>query len=116
MPFGAPRGGDSGRHRRALLAKLYGRKNVRRDPVRYQVTNPSREAARWQTAADRARAEAERLRALPPAEAARQITAKRFEVEAARQAAAERARRLRTTPQEPAASRDAGRDGPELGR
>lgn len=61
-------------------------------------------------------AEAERLRALPPAEGARQITAKRAAAETARQAAAERARYLRTTPQEPAASRDPGRDGPELGR
>ncbi|MDN6024976.1 MobF family relaxase [Bifidobacterium mongoliense] len=103
------------RDRRALLAKLYGRDNVRRNPVRYQVTNPSREAARWQTTADKARAEAERLRTLPPAEAARQITAKQAAAEAARQTAAERAQRLRTTPQEPASTRDRGRDGPDLG-
>lgn len=103
------------RERLALLAKLHGRENVRRDPIRYQLSNPRREAARWRTAADNARQEAARLRALPLDQAARQIAGKRAEAEAARQVAAERARRLHTTPQEPATTRDRGRDDPELG-
>lgn len=88
---------------------------MRRDPIRYQLTNPHRETARWQTSADQARAEAARLRALPPDQGARQIAAKRAAAEAARQAEAERARRLRTMPQEPAATRDPRHDGPALG-
>ncbi|MGH7919854.1 MAG: hypothetical protein ACREQM_07915 [Candidatus Dormibacteraceae bacterium] len=67
--------GRQQRERLALLSRLCGRENVWRDPVRYQVTNSSREVRRWQAAADRAGAEADRLRALAPAEAARQITA-----------------------------------------
>lgn len=73
-------------------------------------------AARWQTSADNARQEAARLRALPPDRAARQITEKRAAAETAQRATTERARRLRTTPQEPATIRDPGRDGPDLGR
>jgi rRNA-processing protein FCF1 len=104
------------RERLALLARLHGPESVRRDPIRYQLSDPHRETARWQTTAEQARQEAARLRALPPNEAARQIAAKRAEAEAARQAAAERARRLRTTPEEPTAARDPRRDSPELGR
>jgi hypothetical protein len=103
------------RERLALLARLHGLEKVRRDPIRYQLTDPHRETARWQTTANTARADAARLQALPPDEAARQITAKRAEAEAARQAAAERARRLRTTPEEQTATRDPRRDGPSLG-
>lgn len=103
------------RERLALLARLHGPENVRRDPVRYQLSDSHREIARWQATADQARAEAVRLRALPPDHAARQITAKRAEAEAARQVAAERARRLRTTPEQPATARDPRRYGPELG-
>ena len=103
------------RERLALLAKLHGPENVRRDPIRYQLSNPHRETARWQTTADQARAEAARLRALPPQEAARQIAAKRAADETARQVAAERARRLRTGPGEPATTPDPRRDGPEIG-
>lgn len=102
------------RERLALLARLHGPENVRRDPIRYQLTDPHRETTRWQTTADSARQEAARLRALSPDQAARQITAKRAADEAGRQAAAERARRVRTTPQEPAATRDPRRDGPGL--
>ena len=103
------------RERLALLARLHGPENVRRDPIRYQLSEPHRETARWQAAADQARAEAARLRALPPDQAARQITTKRAEAETARQAEAERARRLRTGPEEPAAARDPRRDGPDPG-
>jgi hypothetical protein len=74
------------RDRLVLLSRLYGRENMRRDPVRYQITNPNREARRWQTAADKARAEADRLRALAPAEAARQITARQAAAHAGQQA------------------------------
>lgn len=103
------------RERLALLARLHGPERVRRDPIRYQLIDPHRETARWKTTADQARQEAARLRALPPDQAARQITAKRAEIEAARQAEAERVRRLRTTPEQPAVTRKPRRDGPELG-
>jgi hypothetical protein len=104
------------RERLALLSKLHGPERVRRDPIRYQLTDPHREVARWQATADHAREEAARLRVLPPDQAARQITTQRAAVEAAQQVAAERARRLRTKPEEPAAARDPGRDSPDLGR
>lgn len=94
---------------------MHGPENVRRDTIRYQLTDPHRETARWQATADQARTEAARFRALPPDQAARQIIAKRAAAETTRQAGAERARRLHTTPEEPAPARDPRRDGPDLG-
>ena len=67
-------------------------------------------------AAHHARAQAARFRALPPAEAARQITAQRAAAETARQAAAEQATRLRTEPEHRTTSRDPRSDTPRLGR
>lgn len=100
----------------SAAARLHGPDRVRRYPIRYQLTDPRREVARWQTTADNARQEAARLRALPPQEAARQITEKRATDEAAQQVAAERVRRLRTGPKQPATALDPRLDGPQLGR
>ncbi|AYY13851.1 TrwC relaxase [Actinobacteria bacterium YIM 96077] len=99
------------RERLALLTRLYGPEKVRRDPTRCELTDAHREVRHWQATADQARAEAARLRALPPQEAAQQITQKRA-VAAARQATAERARQLRTASEPPSTSRS----GPHRGR
>lgn len=72
--------------RRALLGKLYGAEQVRRDPIRYRFARPRREAQEWARIAEEASAEIAALRALPPEQAAIQIEVKRAVAEAAREA------------------------------
>ncbi|MCH6470398.1 MobF family relaxase [Sinomonas terrae] len=61
--------------RRTLLAKLYGPEQVRRDPVRYELTNARSKAAKWTTTAEQARDQIAALRALPPDQAAARVQA-----------------------------------------
>lgn len=101
--------------RRALLGKLYGAERVRRDPARYELTSPEREAQSWARTAENTRAEIAELRALPPEQAAALIEVKRAAAEATKQAAADRARRLRIE-QRDATRSDPHRETPGLGR
>jgi hypothetical protein len=86
--------------RRVLLGEVYGEKNLAADPVRWEVAHPAQEAEKWQHAVRQARAQAERLRALTPAEATAtaHIDAQQAERQAQQQAQeraqAERIRRL----------------------
>ncbi len=72
--------------RRALLGRLYGAEQVRRDPIRFKFARPRREAQEWVRIAEEASAEIAALRALPSEQAATQIEVKRAVVEAAREA------------------------------
>lgn len=102
--------------RRALLADIFGVETVRRDPLRYELAHPDREAAQAASTAAKARREATRLRELPVQEAAARIEAQREAAEQARLAREERARKLGN----PDDSVDHGRtsphrDGPTFG-
>lgn len=105
--------------RRALFDKLYGAERVRRDPVRYELFNPGREARKWEKVAADARTDTAALRALPPEQAARRIKAQRTAAkqaaEAAKITAEQRARRLHDESWSTGRSRSVPyRDGPHL--
>lgn len=85
------------RHRRdrlALLARLHGADNVRRDPDRYLRTSPRRQAAKWRASTEEARAEAAELRCPPRDQAVDLIEIKRAATEARATALGERQRQL----------------------
>ena len=82
------------RERRSLLTDIFGAERVRRDPLRYELTDPDREAAQATGTAEKARREAARLRELPVQEAAARIEAQREAAEQARLAREARARTL----------------------
>ncbi|TAM71387.1 MAG: TrwC relaxase [Microbacteriaceae bacterium] len=103
------------RERLRLLADLYGTEQVRRDPAGYQLLKPAAQAAKARTIAQQTRTEAAQLRALSPAEAARQITRQRAAVEAARRAAAEHARPFHIPANEPDYAHRPDRNGQTLG-
>ena len=101
--------------RRTLLADVFGAEAVRRDPLRYELTHPNREAARAASTAAKARREAARLRELPVQEAAARIEAQRAAAEQARLAHEERARKLNSLSHSPLDHGTPHRDGPSLG-
>ena len=97
--------------RLAAFGRVFGAEQVFRNRTAYLSTNPAQRAASAAQAATRARAEAELLRSLTPAEAVARIEQTRA-VEAARRAEQERASRYdyrhehRSTPRQ---------DGPARG-
>ncbi|WP_449282953.1 MobF family relaxase [Leucobacter sp.] len=101
--------------RRGLLADILGAELVRRDPLRYELTHPDREAAQAANTAAKARREAARLRELPVQEAAARIKAQREAAEQARLAREERARKLSSPSRGPLDHSTPHRDGPSLG-
>lgn len=80
--------------RMALLVSEYGPEQARRDQLGMRTTNPHRAARDTHAKAATTRAEADELRSLPLADAAKRIEAKRAEQEHLRQQAAERAQQL----------------------
>jgi len=97
-----------------LLAHELGAERVRRDPIRTRFIRPEREARNARAQAAAVRKEAEKLRALTPAEAAALIETKRAAVEQARQLAADRERRLRSSLDRTNPHVQPNRDGPSL--
>lgn len=80
--------------RRTLLADIFGAEVVRRDPLRYELTHPGREAAQAANTAAKACRETARLRELPEQDAAARNEAQREATEQARLAREARARML----------------------
>ncbi|MFV0373072.1 MAG: hypothetical protein ACK5KK_03120 [Microbacterium sp.] len=108
--------------RRALLGKLYGAERVRRNPLRYELTRPEREAQQWARSAQGMRAEIAELQSLPLEQAAARIRQQRVEAAAVHreqeQALAARADQMRESfAQREAERRRSGpqRSGPSLG-
>lgn len=98
-----------------LLVSELGTDEARRDQFGMHTVNPHRNAHDAQTRAAAARAEADELRSLPIADAARRIEAKHAEREHARQRAAERARQLRDPFEHNPHRDDLRREGPTHG-
>ncbi|WP_424806518.1 MobF family relaxase [Rhodococcus sp. 27YEA15] len=108
------RGTTSRRHKQerfALLARELGAEQARGDQFGMRTNNPQRAARESSARAALVRAEADELRSLPVADAARRVEARRAEQEQLRQQAAQRARQL--DPFERGTRRhDPGHDGP----
>nr|WP_279543751.1 AAA family ATPase [Leucobacter ruminantium] len=103
------------RERLTLLAQELGAERVRRDPIRARFIRPEREARDAHAQATETHREVERLRALPPREAAALIEAKRAAAEQARELVADRVRRLRGATNREPSSAQSRRDDPGLG-
>ena len=98
--------------RMALLVSEYGTEHVRANQLGMRAINPHRNAHDARGRATLIRAEADELRGLPVAEAARSIEATRAEQEQARQQAAQRERQLHDPLERGARRPESGRDGP----
>lgn len=99
-----------------IYARIFGEDTVRKNPGAYVNARPARQAEDATRTAQDARAEAEALRALTPAEAVERIAQTRAAEEARHETArmhAERARHLHVSP---SAHRGPSREGPSLSR